>query len=269
MADESPCAWPINTICCDGWDGFDPELQDVATAWATDILWGLTGRRFGECTILARPCGDGCHGGGYMTYPVYMDGNAGASGATWIPFIDAGGTWRNCACLGACTCKARCEVWLPGPVASVSEVVVDGVIVPPTAYRIDNGNILVRQDGECWPKCQDFNLSAVDPDTENTFVVTYQRGVPVPVAGQVAAGMMACDFAKSCTTGCKLPGNLASLTRQGVEVTVADPTEDVNAGLTGIPFVDQWIRSVNPNRLSSRSRVSSLDINLPREVTTP
>lgn len=265
---EEPCAWPINTNCCEGWDTFDPQLQEDATAWATQILWGLTGRRFGACTITARPCGSTCNfGGGYMTWPVYLSGNAGATGSFWIPFIDGGGTWRNCVCVGACSCRARCEVWLPGPVATVSEVVLNGVTVPPTAYRIDNGNILVRQDGECWPTCQDFNLSAAAPDTENTFVVTYQRGNPVPMSGQIAAGMLACDFVKSCTTGCKLPGNLASLTRQGVEVTVADTTEDLNAGLTGLPYVDQWIRSVNPHRLASRSRVITPDINLPREVT--
>ena len=264
---EEPCDWPINTNCCPDWDTYTPGLQSDATAWATEVLWALTGRRFGECTVLARPCGGGCHNGGYMTWPVYLSGNSGAVGATWIPFVDGAGVWRNCACVGACSCAARCEVWLPGPVASITEVVVDGVIVPSTAYRIDNGNILVRQDGECWPECQDFNLSAVDPDTENTFVVTYTRGTPVPMAGQIAAGMLACDFAKSCTTGCKLPGNLASLTRQGVEVTMADPTDELNAGLTGVHFVDQWIRAVNPNELGSRSRVASLDVSLPREMT--
>jgi len=151
----------------------------------------------------------------------------------------------------------------------VSSVVVDGVEVPADAYRVDNGSLLVRQDGECWPRCQDFNLSGTAPDDENTFFVTYQRGMPVPMAGQIAAGLLACDFAKSCATGCKLPGNLASLTRQGVEVTVADPTQDVNEGLTGIPQVDQWIRAVNPAKRTGRARVYSPDVDFPRVVTSP
>lgn len=267
---EEPCAWPINTNCCPDWDTYEPQLQEDATAWATGILWALTGRRFGPCTITVRPCGSTCNfGGGYMTWPVTLDGNSGGvSGGTWRPFIDGAGVWRNCVCPGACRCAASCEVWLPGPVSSVSEVVVDGVVIPSSAYRIDNGNTLVRQDGECWPQCQDFDLSAVAPDTENTFTVTYQRGTPVPVSGQIAAGLLACDFAKSCTTGCKLPGNLASLTRQGVEVTVADPTDELNAGLTGIPQVDQWIRAVNPNRLAGRMKVWSPDVNFPRMTTS-
>jgi hypothetical protein len=267
---EEPCVWPINTNCCPDWDTYDPQLQSDATAWATSILWALTGRRFGPCTIIVRPCGSTCNfGGGYFTYPVELSGGSGIPG-TWIPFVDAAGSWRNCMCPGACSCVARCEVWLPGPVASVSSVLVDGVEIDPSAYRVDNGNLLVRQDGECWPECQDFNLAADSPETsENTFVVTYQRGTPVPVAGQIAAGLLACDFAKSCTTGCELPGNLSSLSRQGVEVTLADPTEELNGGLTGIPQVDQWIRAVNPNKLSSRARVRSLDFNMPRTVIGP
>jgi hypothetical protein len=265
---EAPCEWTINTGCCPEWDTYSPQLQADATAWATSILWALTGRRFGLCEVTVRPCGGGCHDGGYMTWPVTFDGSTGAIGPSWIPFIDVGGVWRNCACPGACSCKARCEVWLPGPVDSVTEVVLDGVIVPAEAYRVDNRSLLVRQDGECWPQCQNFDLSGIAPDTENTFLVTYSRGTPVPEAGQIAAGMLACDFARSCTTGCKLPGNLSTLSRQGVEVSMIDPTEELNAGLTGVSLVDQWIRSVNPHRRTRRPRVYSTDISAPRMTTS-
>ena len=265
---EEPCGpWPLNTDCCEEWDTFSPELQADATAWATSILWALTGRRFGACEVTYRPCGGGCHLGGYMTWPVQLDGSTAAAGGGMFPFVDAAGAWRNCACDGACSCRATCEVWLPGPVAAVTEVVVDGVTVDPSAYRVDNGNILVRHDGECWPDCQNFDFSGVAPDDADTFFVTYERGTPVPMAGQIAAGLLACDFARSCTTGCKLPGNLASLTRQGVEVTVADPTEELNAGLTGIAQVDQWIRAVNPSTRTRRARVYSTDLNYPRLVS--
>lgn len=264
-----PCLWPINTNCCPDWGTLDPQLQEDATAWATNILWALTGRQFGQCTITVRPCGSTCNfAGGYMTWPVTLDGGNAAAAGGWFPFVDQSGVWRNCGCVGGCSCKPRCEVWLPGPVASVSEVVVDGVTIDPAAYRVDNDHLLVRQDGECWPECQDFNLSGIAPDDENTFLVTYQRGIPVPVAGQIAAGLLACDFAKSCTTGCKLPGNLSSLTRQGVEVSLADPTDELNDGLTGVPQVDQWIRAVNPSKIQQRPRVYSGDVNYPRITTS-
>lgn len=267
MAQTAPCAWTINTNCVPDWDTTDPDLQADATAWATQILWALTGRQFGTCDVTVRPCGGGCHAGGWMTWPVILDGGNASAAGGWFPFVDQSGTWRNCGCVGGCSCSARCEIWLPGPVASVSEVVIDGVTVPPTAYRVDNGSLLVRQDGECWPDCQDFNLSGTAPDDENTFLVTYQRGTPVPIAGQTAAGLLAGDFIKSCTTGCKLPGNLASLTRQGVEVSLADPTDELNAGLTGVPQVDQWVRSVNPAKLTSRMKVYSGDVSYPRITT--
>lgn len=264
---EQACSWGIDTACCPTWDSYAPELQASATAWATNILWRLTGRRFGPCTVTVRPCGSGCaFAGGYMTYPVQTDGGwfGSLTGGGFFPYI-SNGTWFNCACVGACSCRAAQEVWLPGPVASVSEVSVEGMVLDPSAYRVDNLNTLVRTDGGEWPRCQDMNLSA--PTDDHTLFVTYQRGTPVPPDGMVAAGMLACAFAKDCASGCGLPGNLSTLTRQGVEITMVDPTEELGAGLTGLPQVDLWIRSVNPAALAQRGTVWSPDVEQPRMVT--
>jgi len=57
---------------------------------------------------------------------------------------------------GDCSCSRLCEAILPGPVGGIVEVLLDGVALPPTAYRVDNGNRLVRTDGDCWPACQDM-----------------------------------------------------------------------------------------------------------------
>jgi hypothetical protein len=264
IPDEAPCNWPIITECCPDWDSLPSDVRVNATAWATEILWALTGRRFGTCQVTVRPCGSSCGHGGWFTWPVDGDGYSGGVGGILTPY-NYGGTWFNCACPGACSCKARCEVVLADPVESIVSVVVDGITLDPSAYRVDNGSILVRTDGECWPRCQDLNLS--NTTDVGTFFVTYNRGVPVPVGGQLAAGLLACDFAKSCTSGCKLPGNLSTLSRQGVEITMVDPTEALGQGLTGISSVDLWIRSVNPYQLASRPRVRSLDVN-PYRVTT-
>jgi hypothetical protein len=157
-------------------------------------------------------------------------------------------------------------VWLPGPVASVVEVVVDGVVVDPGNYRVDNREWLVGLNGQCWPECQNLNLESPD---EGTFEVTYTRGKPLPVAGQIAAGELACEFIKACAgQPCALPANLSSLTRQGVEVTMVDPTNEVTSGLTGIRNVDLWIQAVNPNRLQARPRVWSPDLDAPRMRTS-
>lgn len=266
---EGPCApWPLDTSCCSEWSTYDPSLQTAATAWASEILYALSGRRFGTCPVTVRPCGSNCRRGfGWMTWPVTLDGGSADAAGGWFPYVDAAGVWRNCACVGACSCAARCELILPGPVASITEVSVDGVVVAPSGYRVDNGRILVRTDGECWPECQDFNESS--ELAEDTFFVTYERGEAVPVGGQIAAGKLACEYAKACTTGCKIPGNLASLTRQGVEVQVLDPAATLTDGYTGIHDVDLWLRSVNPFKRVQRPRLYSPDLDYPRVVSTP
>lgn len=257
--EEGPCSWLIDTGCCADWETLDPVARSNGIAWSTYILWALTGRQYGPCPVDWRPCSPKCAGaGGYRTWPVGLSatGNVG----TWMfPYIDAG-VWRNCVCPGSCTCGARCEVPLPGPVAAIDQVKVDGAVIDPSAYRMDTvrgQQYLVRIDGDCWPQCQDINRAATEV---GTFLVTYQRGIAVPRAGQIAAGLLACEFAKACQgAACALPDQLLSLSRNGVEVAVADPTDLLNAGLTGIEQVDLWIRSVNPARKAQPSRVWSPD----------
>lgn len=261
----APCGWTIDTSCCPDWAGFDIAVRERAEAWATQILWALTGRRFGACELTVRPCGPRCRDvGGWRAYPVVADGYG--TGGLLAPYIREG-TWFNCGCVGACACRPACEAWLPGPVATVVEVTVDGVVIDPSAYRVDDRQWLVRTDGECWPDCQDLDTS--DPTADGTFFVTYTRGTPVPVAGQIAAGILACEFAKACAgADCRLPRNLVALSRQGVDIALPDPTDLIGQGLTGIADVDLWIRSVNPTRLTHRLRVWSPDMDYPRVRTS-
>ncbi|MGS2588099.1 hypothetical protein [Streptomyces hebeiensis] len=261
------CDWTIDTSCCPAWDGYGAPVRAAATAWATGILDSLTGHQFGQCPVTVRPCNPGCAGGGgYMTYPVALDGVVGAGMPWMVPYVDGAGVWRNCACGAACTCGARCEVPLPGPVAEVIEVRVDGLVLDPAAYRVDSGRLLVRTDGECWPRCQDMGLPL---DAEGTWSVTYRRGLPLPPAGAIAAGELACEFAKACAgdASCALPQQLQSLSRQGINVQVMDPQAVLADGLTGIANVDLWIRSVNPAGKRQRSRVYSPDVPATRWVS--
>ena len=259
--EEGPCNWPLDLSCVPDWASVPPAVQSAATAWATYILWALTGRQYGPCSITVRPCGPKCLGpSGYLTYPVESGSTSGASMPWMIPWID-NGLWRNCGCTGGCSCSATCEVALPGPVALVDEVMVDGLVIDPTAYRLDyvkGTSILVRTDGECWPDCQDMDA---DVGEVGSFTITYQRGVAVPRAGQIAAGQLAGEFAKACQgQDCALPQQLASLSRNGVEVQVVDPASLLENGLTGIANVDLWIRAVNPAGRPARSRVYSSDV---------
>lgn len=246
------CGWSIDTGCIPNIADYSAEDIERASAYATYVLDGLTGHQFGQCPVTVRPCGTGCSTfNGYMTWP------AGGPGPWMIPYV-IGGVWRNCACSGGCSCLPDCRTELDGPVAEVTEVKVDGAVLDPSAYQLI-GKYLARVDGgECWPSCQDPSV----PDTElGTFSVTYRPGRLLPVAGQIAAGALAGEFLKACAgAACGLPAQIASLTRQGVDVEFVSPTDVLTDGLTGIREVDLFVRAVNPAGLQRRSRVSTPDI---------
>lgn len=265
----APCEWTLDTGCCPDWDTYDPAVQTAAELWATALLDRLTGYQFNQCPVTVRPCGRPCPGfGGYMTWPVGQPGSSG-SGAPWmIPFVD-NGIWRNCGCTGGCTCRASCELPIGAPAYAVDEVTIDGVELNPAAYRLDRterGLVLVRVDGECWPECQDMDVAH---DAVGAFTVTYRPGAALPADGEIAAGMLACQFAKSCAGGgdCVLPAQLQSLSRNQIDVQVIDPALLPEAILTGLPDVDRWVRSVNPANLRQRPRVLSPDLRPNRIVT--
>lgn len=252
-----PCDWDLDTTCVPGWDTYTNEQRSRAISWATFILDALTGHQFAQCPVTVRPCGPACSMAfGYQTYPA-MAPVSGAPGTWMSPYV-LSGVWRNCGCAGGCSCAPACRVDLGRPVASVEEVKVDGLVLDPSAYTLV-GQWLARTDGgECWPSCQDAAL----PDTEEgTFSVTYRPGRALPVAGQTAAGLLAGEFIKACSGGdCVLPPQIASLTRQGVDVEFVSPETVFSDGRTGIREVDLFITAVNPAGLRRRARVMSPDV---------
>lgn len=249
-----PCNWVLNPSC-EVWSTLSGEEQTRATSYATLVLWAATGRQYGLCEVTVRPCGRRSEHSSLWGY-VWDTAAAG-----WYPYLDGTGTWRNCSCgMGGCACGPRCEVWLPGPVQAVTEVIQDGLVVDPASYKVDDRHWLVRIDGGCWPEHADLST-----DTDR-FQVTYQRGTPVPVPLVGAAETLACEFAKSFKNqDCRLPARLSSLTRQGVTVTALDTDSLIRRNFTGIPEVDQVIFALNPHGLFSRPRVISPDMPAPRQ----
>lgn len=259
-----PCNWEISEECCDDWTDLPGPLQEQATAYATLVLWSATGRQFGTCEVTVRPCGRYCQQGeGCAGY--YWDSG------TWLPYI-FNGIWRNCWCgtgPGCQSCEPRCQVYLPGPVASIEEVLLDGAIVDPATYRVDDFVWLVRTGGDdnCWPFTQNFDA---DPPDTDTFQVTYERGTAVPTALLGAAGTLACEYARACQgQPCRLPGRVSSVARQGVSVTMVDVDTLLKFGLTGIKEVDDVIRALNPHGLKGITRFYSPDLPSPRVTTWP
>lgn len=267
VADD--CEWPVDPSCVPGWDELPEPARENGIAWASFILKSLTGNRYTLCAVTVRPCYVPCQRRTYETYGVWWDGwGTGGGGQSWVPFIDTGGEWRNCGCFGSCCCGVHCEVWLPGPISSITEVRLNNVVLDPSAYRVDNGEYLVRQDGDCWPEASNQTVPAVS--TDHTFVVTYVRGEAVPRAGELAGGLLAGEFAKACAGGdCAIPERVTSISRSGVSFELVSPTDEFDQGLTGITEVDRFIRAANPGRLKERPWVSNPDLPIPRMQTWP
>jgi hypothetical protein len=260
-----PSCWPVPLVsCCDDLT-ITPQTPPERVAviersmrMAVELLHALSGRQFGLCPRTVRPCRDACQD---TVDAVWVDGQL-------RPML-MGGQWYNdpCGtCKTDCSCTEICEVTLPGPVERIIRVRLDGAEVEPLDYRVDNHRKLVALNGLCWPTCQDMNASPLEG---GSFEVTYLRGKPVPETARYMAGLVACELVVACTPSagdCKLPDNVTSVVRQGVELDLS-PLILGTGGRTGIPEVDLWLKTVNPTGTYTRSRVYSPDRKLPRRRT--
>lgn len=269
-----PCAdWPLEPGCTHGIPVDPAERtpeQVAALAAASEVLWRLTAGVFGLCPITVRPCRGGCPSVGMDSFPprgIPPDG-ARWGAPTGMPAL-IGGQWLNipCGCgRSACGCGPVSEIRLPGPVNAVTSVVINGDVLDPAAYRVDDLAMLVRVDAGWWPVCQDMGAPAGDP---NTWSVTYEQGNPVPAGGRLAVGALAAELVNACTSKpCKLPANAVTVAREGVTIAI-DTTGLLDAGRTGVAQVDMWLAAVNPNGRRYRSAVYSPDIPTYRETTWP
>lgn len=247
--DEKPCGWvPAFTECEGGASAFLDSLTDqdreAVTDMAVEFLWRWTGKQFGVCEWVVRPCLSRCGGQRPGTYWGRGPFPGGDTYAFPLEYVCG-------QCLGRaeCDCLGGDAFRLPGPVVAVSEIIEDGSVLPSSAYTV-SGNAVVRQDGRNWYRCQDVEDA---PDAPGTWQVTYSRGIEVPVGGQIAAGLLADQFARALcgASDCSLPQRVQTVTRQGVTVGVLDSFEDVTEGRTGIWLIDSWIASVMAPRARS------------------
>jgi hypothetical protein len=232
---------------CPDFDTLTPEQQAQVIEMATDFLWLWTDEVFGLQSVTVRPCKEGCSGGrstwqGSGPFTGYQGGKL-------MPVL-IGGKWSNLGCgrcIGGCECYDTPALRLPGPVAAITQIMIDGVVLAPENYRVDNDRYLVRLDGEAWPLCQNMSLPTTEP---GTWLITYDMGVPLPAGGMAAVKALACQFAKAITSpkSCDLPQRIQQVTRQGVTVTVMDDFKSLEQGKTGIWLIDSWVASVTRKR---------------------
>jgi len=153
--------------CCGGLDPYY-DLTD-AIQYASEILYRLSGHRWpGECERTVYPCAGNNCGCGDSTWDWF-----GASGWYWVyagfpsvPYRFADG-WINCwgTCRDGCTLTC---VDLPGVVDEVTQVVIGGEVLDPSAYKVQAYRRICRVDGEDWP-CTN-NLGGIHCVNTNTVV---------------------------------------------------------------------------------------------------
>lgn len=255
-ADFGPCSdWPVYWTC--DVSAASPALTGYAVSMASRVVWALSGRRFGTCSVTIRPCRRDC----YDAWPWGWSEWGGSSTLDrwvfsdyryWMPLGCGGG-----GCSNGCSCKEVSEALLPGPVSSIVQVKLDGSPMATGSYRVDNNRLLVRTDGQRWPFCQDLNKA----DTQvGTWSVTVAVGEDVPQGGALAVGELACEIIKAGQgQDCRLPPGVVSLARQGVTIQYPDVGQLLKEGRTGLYLVDTFIAAENPSGLRQRARVYSVD----------
>lgn len=245
------CGWEVlGCENCSAYTGLDPAVQAEVEAWAVERLWQWTNQRFGPCVEVVRPCRSTCAGVGSWAFPWDRS----------FPFFGMG-----CGrCGDNCSCREVAQVRLPGPIAEPLEVIVDGDVVDLSAFRVDDWNILVREDGGTLPTCQDMGKPLGEP---GTWGVEYLLGEPVPPGGSLVAGILACEYAKALcgASDCRLPRRVSSIQRQGLVIGILDNFSNLKEGFTGIFEIDDWIMAqIKPRR---RAVIMSPDVPRPRITT--
>lgn len=214
---------------------------------ASNVAYNLSGRQFpGACEVdPIRPCARRIGRRGMDSTP-----------PGWHP------SWGTCGCGGPCGCAGNREIELGYyPIVEILEVKINGEVLDPSEYRVDNWRTLIRlrdADGRNpgWPTWQELDL---DDDQPDTWSVTLTWGREPPPEGVRAAAVLACELAMACnpeTAGeCRLPKNVTSVTREGVTM-VLSPSDFLDKdGKTGLWELDLFIRSVNPNRSQQNASV--------------
>lgn len=201
------------------------------------VLWRLTGSQFSIHRLLARPC------------PRNQDGDM----AGFTPVLYEG-RWFNVAC-NTCQSDGPGAIHLPGPVAAIERVEVEGVTIASESYALENDR-LIRAGGRSWPS-QNLQRELGSP---GTWGVIYLRGVQPPAGAAASVSTLATEFYQAASGGkCRLPKAWQTVQRQGVTITRMDPTDLLAAGKTGLPEVDLWVRAINPHGIARGARVASPD----------
>jgi hypothetical protein len=261
----SPWVTSAEVLATPSAEGLDAGLVDEMILVAGEVLYSLSGQQYaGVCSDVVRP----------LQRWFALDGGQFGFPPGWQ-------SWRNWWGVHSCGlppsraggCGPLSEITLGAyPLREIIEVRIDGIVIDPTTYRIDDRRYLVRVDqtGETFPCCQ--NLAA-DPTVDvNTFQVAFEWGQAPPTSGRRACIRLATELAKAESGNpCNLPERVLNLQSQGISFALIDPQTFLDKSRVGIYLVDLFLAAVNPHGLRRRSTVISPDIPRPvrRTSTSP
>lgn len=142
------------------------------------------------------------------------------------------------------------EIDLPSPVVAGSVVVtIDGVVLSTSAYKLYDGHLLVRTDGDFWPLS-----SSLSSPSGTDWSIAFTVGEAPWMSGVLACRELAIHVALALSgKPSKIPARATSLSRGGVSINL------MRGSKTGIALVDDFLQSANPHNLMGRGSVVSPD----------
>ena len=163
----------------------------------------------------------------------------------------------------SCGCQPLDRVLLSGyPVREIIQVKIDGAIVNPDTYRLDEKRWLTRVRDPLapdvrlfFPGCQQLDL---DDTHAGTFSVSYLYGQEPPLIGIHAAAQLGCEIWKSCSgQECALPTGTTRITRQGITISRTSFQRDTRTGIwaTGMNLVDAFLSTYASAGLTRRPSI--------------
>ena len=219
---------------------------------SSECLYSLSGRKFpGVLTATVRPTARHEQ----QVYPEPMT-------ISWPTY-----TWGVCCGYPHRTCYAPMSIGLGrGPIVSIQSVTINGDVLDPINYIVEDQKWLTRVDCCGWPVCGCDSC-------EEPFKVDFTFGEDPPQMGIDAATILSAEMYRAMTptsSGCKLPTRLTSITRQGVTMAIIDPMDFFTKGLTGNYQIDLFVMAFNPAKQLRKPIAFSPDmINTGKRQTWP
>lgn len=276
-------AAPPVTIPCDPWTtpdevrecciGLDPAYDlTAAIGFASEILYRLSGRQFpGICERTIQPCmgnNCGCDLDEFWRFSPSdwwwrFQGFSATFGGVFpaFPVPTGRGGFFNIGC-----CSNGCELPcldLPSTVNEVIEIVIDGEVLDPSAYKIEAFRKICRVDGLEWPCFNNYlgdsviNVNEIQQATVDAtggqweIEVTTQTGIPAELVDHTFAAVV-----DATATAAEVEAALEALPNMGDgSVTVSGGPGDAGGNF---PYVIEF----NVVELTSAPSVVISDVSL-------